>query len=162
MSIKSAMLAVLIGTAAAGYGYAMEMPAAQPSIAELAIATPALSTLVSVLTMPVYAPVLAAISGSGPYTVFAPTDGAFVASGVDPSNVEAVSAVLAYHVVSGAIPSSALAATNTVPTLQGKSVVVTKNSAGVFVNGDAKVVIADVMASNGVVHVIDKVLMPPM
>jgi uncharacterized surface protein with fasciclin (FAS1) repeats len=134
---------------------------ALPSIVELAIATPTLSTLVTVLTLPAYSGVLEALSGTGPFTVFAPTDAAFAAAGVDPSNVAAVIEVLKYHVISGAIPSSALAPSQFVLTLQGEAVVVTKSLAGVFVNGAAKVVIPDVMASNGVVHVIDTLLLPP-
>jgi uncharacterized surface protein with fasciclin (FAS1) repeats len=136
-------------------------PAPMSSIVELAIATSALSTLVSVLTMPDYAPVLAALSGDGPFTVFAPTDAAFAASGVDLTDVETVTAVLKYHVVSGAIPSSALAPKQSVATLQGEEVEVTVTADGVFVNGGAQVVTPDVMASNGVVHVIDALLMPP-
>jgi uncharacterized surface protein with fasciclin (FAS1) repeats len=139
---------------------------AQMSIVETAAATTALSTLFSVLTLPAYAGVLAALSGAGPFTVFAPTDEAFAKAGVDVNDVGVVTEVLKYHVISGAIPSSALAPSNTVPTLQGETMVVTKTSAGVFVNrnaqvGNAQVVIADVMASNGIVHVINAVLMPP-
>jgi transforming growth factor-beta-induced protein len=139
----------------------MLAPKAASTIVELAVATPALSTLVTVLTLPDYAPVLAALSGAGPFTVFAPTNEAFAAAGVNVSDVDAVTAVLQYHVVAGAIPSSALKPTQSVATLQGEEVVVTVTPEGVFVNGDAKVVIADVIASNGVVHVIDAVLMPP-
>jgi transforming growth factor-beta-induced protein len=135
------------------------------SIVELAVATPALSTLAFVLTQPAYAGVLEALSGPGPFTVFAPTDAAFAAAfastGIDPSNVAAITSILQYHVLAGAVPSSALGASQSVATLQGESMLVTKTSAGVFVNGNAKVVIADVMASNGVVHVVDSVLLPP-
>jgi uncharacterized surface protein with fasciclin (FAS1) repeats len=135
---------------------------AQKSIVETAIATPALSTLVSVLTMPAYAPVLRALSGAGPFTVFAPTDTAFAAAGVDVSDVALVTAVLKFHVLSGSVPSSALAQSQSVPTLNGESVSVTAASDGrVFVNGGAQVVIADVFATNGVVHVVDEVLLPP-
>jgi transforming growth factor-beta-induced protein len=135
------------------------------SIVELAVATPALSTLAYVLTQPAYAGILEALSGPGPFTVFAPTDAAFAAAftstGIDVSNTAVITSVLQYHVLAGAVPSSALRSTQTVATLQGERVVVTKTAVGVFVNGDAKVVAADVMASNGVVHVIDSVLLPP-
>jgi transforming growth factor-beta-induced protein len=135
------------------------------SIVELAVATPALSTLAFVLTQPAYAGVLEALSGPGPFTVFAPTDAAFAATfastGIDPSNVAAITSILQYHVLAGAVPSSALGASQSVATLQGETMLVTKSSAGVMINGNAKVVIADVMASNGVVHVADSVLLPP-
>jgi transforming growth factor-beta-induced protein len=134
---------------------------AQRSIVENAIATPTLSTLVSVLTLPAYKPVLDALSGAGPFTVFAPTNAAFQAAGVDPANVAVVTAVLQYHVVSGKIMSKDLQATQTVVTLNGKSIVVTSGAGGVTINGKANVTTADVNSTNGVVHIIDAVLIPP-
>jgi len=135
------------------------------SIVETAIKTEALSTLVTVLSLPEYAPVLDALSGGGPFTVFAPTNEAFAAAGVDTTNVAAVTEVLKYHVIAGvAAYSDDLERFQLVPTLQGASVeVVTKrNWSGrkVYVD-DAKVIQADVRATNGVVHVIDAVLIPP-
>ena len=110
------------------------------SIVDTAVATPILSTLVSVLTSPLYAGVLAALSGDGPLTVFAPTDEAFEAAGVDVNDVVTVTAVLQYHVLAGAFASAALAPSQSVVTLQGESVLVTKTDGGiVFVNGDAMV-----------------------
>jgi transforming growth factor-beta-induced protein len=137
----------------------MQMPL--PSIVENAIATPQLSTLVSVLTMPAYKPVLDALSGNGPFTVFAPTNDAIAAAGVDTSNVAAVTEVLLYHVLAGKVTSSDLEAFQSPVTLQGSVVVVRKSSAGVTINGNTNVVMADVESSNGVVHLIDRVLMPP-
>ena len=131
-----------------------------PSIVDNAIATPQLSTLVSVLTLPAYAPVLAALSGDGPFTVFAPTNEAFSRAGVDVNNAEAVTEVLKYHVLSGSVPSSDLQRYQEVPTLQGQEVRIEKMNGGVRVN-DANVVLADVLSSNGVVHVIDSLLLPP-
>ena len=131
------------------------------SIVENAIATPTLSTLVSVLTMPKYKKVLDALSSAGPFTVFAPTNQAFAAANVDVNNVEVVSAVLLYHVISGSVKSTDLAATQQVATLGGKRLTITKDAKGVMINGLAKVITADVLSSNGVVHIIDKVLLPP-
>jgi transforming growth factor-beta-induced protein len=134
----------------------------RPSIVEAAIATPSLSTLVSVLTMRQYSSILAALSGTGPFTVFAPTNEAFARAGINVYDVATVTAVLKYHVISGAITSSALAPSQSVTTLQGEKVSVVKTSDGrVFVNNNAQVVVADVVATNGVVHLIDEVLMPP-
>merc|ERR1712166_1670691 len=89
-----------------------------PSIVENAIATPMLSTLVSVLTMPAYKPILDALSGNGPFTVFAPSNAAFASAGVDVNNVAAVTDVLKYHVVAGAaVYSNALGRFQEVETL---------------------------------------------
>ena len=105
------------------------------------------------------------LSGDGPFTVFAPTDAAFAAlpAGTldallaDPSGK--LTDILKYHVVSGKVLSTDLKDGMTATTLLGKNVKVTINDQGVFING-AKVTVADIMADNGVVHVIDAVLVP--
>ena len=105
------------------------------------------------------------LSGAGPFTVFAPTDAAFAAlpAGVldallaDPTG--ALAQVLLYHVVSGEALSTSLSNGQTITTLQGQDVTVSITGGNVFING-AQVVMADIMADNGVVHVIDAVLTP--
>jgi transforming growth factor-beta-induced protein len=105
------------------------------------------------------------LSGTGPFTVFAPTDAAFAAlpAGVldgllsDPTG--ALAEVLLYHVVAGQALSTSLADGQMIETLFGEDVTVTINANGVFIN-DAEVIIADLLAENGVVHVIDAVLIP--
>ena len=107
-----------------------------------------------------------ALAGPGPLTVFAPTDAAFAAlpAGTietllaDPTG--ALTQVLLYHAVAGVAMSTDLSDGMMVETLQGQDVTVTINANGVFIN-DAQVIIADIMADNGVVHVIDAVLLPP-
>ena len=107
-----------------------------------------------------------ALSGAGPFTVFAPTDAAFSAlpAGTltsllaDPSG--ALADILKYHVVSGKAMSTDLSNGQVIGTLLGQNVSVVINSNGVFIN-NAKVTIADIEAGNGVVHVIDAVLLPP-
>ena len=108
------------------------------------------------------------LSGAGPFTVFAPTDDAFDAlpEGLvadllaDPSGD--LTDILLYHVVGAQALSTDLADGDTFTTLLGKDITVTINAEGeVFIN-DAQVVIADLMADNGVVHVIDAVLTPPV
>jgi len=106
-----------------------------------------------------------ALAGPGPLTVFAPTDAAFAAlpAGTietllaDPTG--ALTQVLLYHAVAGVAMSTNLSDGMMVETLQGQDVTVTINANGVFIN-DAQVIIADIMADNGVVHVIDAVLVP--
>ena len=105
------------------------------------------------------------LSGTGPFTVFAPTDAAFAAlpAGTldallaDPSGD--LTDILKYHVVSGKAMSTSLSNGQEITTLLGDDVVVTINTNGVFING-AKVTVADIEAKNGVVHVIDAVLLP--
>jgi uncharacterized surface protein with fasciclin (FAS1) repeats len=105
------------------------------------------------------------LKGAGPYTVFAPTNDAFAAlpAGVldkllKPENKDALTQILTYHVVSGKVPSSEVK-DGSVKTVQGDTIKLT-TADGVGVN-DAKVIKADIMADNGVVHEIDAVLLPP-
>ena len=106
------------------------------------------------------------LSGPGPFTVFAPTDAAFAAlpAGVvdellvDPTGD--LAQILLYHVVSGAALSTSLTDGQTITTLQGEDITVTIGMNGVMVN-NATVVVADIVADNGVVHVIDAVMLPP-
>jgi uncharacterized surface protein with fasciclin (FAS1) repeats len=99
------------------------------------------------------------------YTLFAPTDEAFIAAGLSAAKVtqlpeDALRSILLYHVVGAKVPAAAVPAAAGVATLNGKQIYVRKNAKGVFVNL-AQVTLADVMAKNGVVHVINQVLMPP-
>lgn len=101
----------------------------------------------------------------GDYTLFAPTDDAFADAGITVSALnqlskEDLSKILLYHVVSGKIPASAVPASAAVETLNGAKIFVRKGGNTVKINLST-VTLADVMAKNGVVHVIDKVLMPP-
>lgn len=106
------------------------------------------------------------LSGPGPFTVFAPTDAAFAAlpAGtietllVDPTGT--LAQILLYHVVGGAALSTDLSDGQTITTLLGQDLTVTIGMNGVMIN-NATVVVADILADNGVVHVIDAVLLPP-
>ena len=106
------------------------------------------------------------LAGEGPFTLFAPTDAAFAAlpEGTVESLLEDPSGkltdILLYHVAAGTALSTDLSDGMMVPTLNGKSVKVTINDDGVFID-DAQVIFADIPADNGVVHVIDAVLLPP-
>lgn len=103
----------------------------------------------------------ATLNGTGPFTVFAPTNAAFTALGSGAPTGTALANVLTYHVVSGSNTASTLTDNLVVPTLfTGRNVIVNKKGANVYVNG-VQVTTADVTASNGVAHVIGKVLSPP-
>jgi uncharacterized surface protein with fasciclin (FAS1) repeats len=134
---------------------------AAADIVGVASATPDLSTLVTAVQA---AGLVSTLQGTGPYTVFAPTNEAFAAlpAGVVDKlllscNKDALTKVLTYHVVSGKVMSTDIQPGN-VATVEGQKIKL-GTSGGVTVN-DANVVTADVPASNGVVHVIDKVLVP--
>jgi len=110
------------------------------------------------------------LSGEGPFTVFAPTDEAFEAALVDLdltadellADTELLTSVLTYHVVEGEVPASDVVTLDgeEVPTVNGASVLITIDGETVMVN-EATVIAPDVFASNGVIHVIDAVLVPP-
>ena len=119
----------------------------------------------SLVAAVVQAELLTTLQGDGPFTVFAPTDDAFAAAGIDLSTMTtedgkaALADILLYHVVSGAVTASDVTDGMTAQAVNLDDLTFTVGE-GVMVN-DANVVQADVMASNGVIHVIDKVLMPP-
>lgn len=132
------------------------------NIVETAVATDDLSTLVAAVTA---ADLVGTLSGAGPFTVFAPTNAAFEALPAGtldnlllPENKDQLVNILTYHVVPGAVVSSALTDGMEVTTVQGGTLTIALGDQ-VLIN-DATVVQADVEASNGVVHIIDKVLLP--
>ncbi len=164
--LRTAMVAIaLIIPAVAAPAIAGGMSkAASNTVVDVAVANPDFSTLVTALKA---ADLVDALKGKGPFTVFAPTNAAFAAlppGALDdllkPENKAKLQAVLKYHVIAAKIDSSALAGKKlTSPaTLQGGTLAIDGTN-GVIVGG-ANVVKADVGASNGVIHAIDKVLLP--
>ncbi len=138
--------------------------AASNTVVDVAVSNQDFSTLVAALKA---ADLVDALKGPGPFTVFAPTNAAFAAlppGALDdllkPENKAKLQAVLKYHVIPARIESSALAGKKLTspPTLQGGTLAIDATR-GVNVAG-ANVVSADVRAGNGVIHVIDKVLLP--
>merc|ERR1712048_575631 len=135
-----------------------------PTIPELAEGVKDLSTLVTALGK---ADLVTALSASGPFTVFAPTNDAFngLPAGVldallKPENKDKLVEVLKYHVASGEVLSTDLENGEQIETLEKQKVNITIDAAGVKVN-TANVTMANVLATNGVVHIIDAVLLPP-
>jgi uncharacterized surface protein with fasciclin (FAS1) repeats len=135
----------------------------EPDIIDIAAADDQFSTLVAAVTA---AGLVDTLKGDGPFTVFAPTNAAFealpagtVEDLLKPENKDKLIAVLTYHVVAGAVTSDQLAGQRMdVATVQGQTVHIDGRS-GVKVNS-SKVTTADIIASNGVIHVIDRVLLP--
>ena len=140
--------------------------AAEPAgdtIVDVAIANGSFETLVAAVQA---ADLVETLNSEGPFTVFAPTDEAFTAlpEGILdtlllPENKEALTQILTYHVLSGEVPSSEVT-TGAVETVAGEDLEIVADESGVTV-GEATVAIPDVEASNGVIHVIDAVLLPP-
>ena len=132
------------------------------NIVEVAVEAGSFTTLAAALGA---AGLVETLQSAGPFTVFAPTDDAFaalpeglVAALLLPENVDALKAILTYHVVSGKVHAADVT-TGDVPTVQGSTMAV-DTSEGVVINGTAKVTATDIEASNGVIHVIDSVLVP--
>ncbi len=137
--------------------------ASAQDIVDTAVAAGSFNTLVAAVTA---AGLVDTLKGEGPFTVFAPTDEAFAAlpegtveSLLLPENLETLQAVLTYHVVPGKVMSGDLSNNMMAATVQGADVTI-MTEGGVTVNG-ANVVTADIEASNGVIHVIDAVILPP-
>lgn len=133
-------------------------------LVETALAANHFSTLATALSA---AGLLDTLKGDGPFTVFAPTDEAFAKMPqetldelLQPENKNRLAAILAYHVVPGKVTSNEMIASSSATTLQGQKVNISKKD-GVKIN-QAKLIITDVEATNGVIHIIDGVLMPAM
>jgi transforming growth factor-beta-induced protein len=108
------------------------------------------------------------LKGAGPFTVFAPTDDAFAAlptgtldSLLKPENKQQLIDILAYHVVAGKVMASDVTGLDKAPTVQGKDISVKVEDGKVILNDKVQVILTDIETSNGVIHVIDGVLLPP-
>jgi uncharacterized surface protein with fasciclin (FAS1) repeats len=159
-------ISMLLGVAALAVAAAApagaESTAQRKNIVQTAAATGQFDTLAMLLTK---AGLVKTLERKGPYTVFAPTDAAFAK--VPKSTVNALladkaklRAVLLYHVVAGKVTAAQVTELDSAKTASGKSVRIRTTGGSVFVNS-AKVTKADVPASNGVIHVVNRVLLPP-
>jgi len=153
----------LASTLAAAVCLTAATAAPTKNIVELAQSVPDLSTLVTAV---VAGKLVDTLSSAGPFTVFAPTNEAFakvpaatLAHLLDPKNIKELDAVLTYHVVSGNIQSKDLKPFQDVKTVEGSEIRVVVHNSKVYVN-QAQVTAPDNEATNGVVHIIDAVLIP--
>lgn len=138
-----------------------------PALANITAQVVAASNLTLLESAVVKANLAATLEGTGPFTVFAPTDDAFAKSGLTTATINSLSvaqlqSILLYHVLPAKVMAANVPAgpNAKVVTAGGDSVFVTRNASGVFING-IDVTKADMEASNGVIHLISKVLMPP-
>ena len=135
----------------------------KPDIVDTAVAAGSFNTLVKAVTA---ADLVETLKSKGPFTVFAPSDDAFsaldsnlLADLLKSENKDKLTGILTFHVLAGKVMSSDISGSIEATTVNGQKVTVKKSYGNVFVN-DAQVVAADIEADNGVIHVINKVLIP--
>ena len=168
LRLLAAALAIGLAAPLAHAAPSSDAPAGKPAqakadIVDTAVAAGQFGTLAAALQA---AGLVDTLKGPGPFTVFAPTDAAFAAlpagtveSLLKPENREKLTAILTYHVVPGRYPAARVAGLDSAATVNGGSVDI-KAEGGTVMVDEARVIKADVTATNGVIHVIDKVLMP--
>ncbi|MFO7571829.1 MAG: fasciclin domain-containing protein [Gaiellaceae bacterium] len=163
--IGLALALTLVFTVAACGGSDDEESTATADIVDTAVAAGNFTTLASLLEA---TGLVDTLKGDGPFTVFAPTDDAFAAlpEGTldelgQPENADQLEAILLYHVAEGETFSGDLSDGQEVETVQGATLTVSIDDSGAVQINDANVTQADIGASNGVIHVIDAVLLPP-
>lgn len=160
---RRSFVSMVGGAVLAGLALSPVSAAGEKDIVDTAVGAGTFGTLVAAVQA---ADLVGTLKGDGPFTVFAPTDAAFAAlpdgtveSLLEPGNKDQLLAILTYHVVPARVMAGDIAGKKAqVLTVQGERLAVNARN-GVKVN-DATVVAADVVASNGVIHVIDKVLLP--
>ncbi len=133
------------------------------TIVDIAVSNPDFSTLVAAVTE---AGLVDTLSGEGPFTVFAPTNAAFEALGADTiasvlADKELLTSILTYHVVSGKVMAADVVNLTKATTVQGSDITISVKDGKVYLNDTIQVIMTDIEASNGVIHVIDGVLLPP-
>ena len=133
-------------------------------IIDTAVAAGTFKTLATALTA---AGLIDTLKGPGPFTVLAPTDEAFAK--ISASDLKALladkaqlTAVLTYHVVAGNVPAATVTTLHEATTVEGSKILIKVEGGKVVLNGTSHVTATDIAASNGVIHVIDTVLMPPV
>ncbi|HPR34317.1 MAG TPA: fasciclin domain-containing protein [Anaerolineaceae bacterium] len=140
-------------------------PAKLVDIVDTAVADGRFTTLAAALGA---ADLVDTLKGEGPFTVFAPTDDAFaklpegtVATLLLPENLEQLKSILLYHVVSGKVMAADVVTLTSADTVLGQAITIKVEDGKVYLNDTIEVIITDIEASNGVIHVIDAVLLPP-
>jgi len=154
-----------VAALAGGYGYSKDKSAAMDTkdIVDTAISAGSFNTLTQAVQA---ADLVDTLKSNGPFTVFAPTDEAFaklpagtLENLLKPENKAQLQAILTYHVVPGKVMSADAAMVSSAKTVNGQSFRITKSGSGLMVD-EAHVIKADIAASNGVIHVIDQVILP--
>jgi len=164
------LTALIGGTALVGivssplHAQMSRVPATSPDIVDIAASAGTFNTLVAALKA---AGLVETLKGDGPFTVFAPTDDAFaklpagtIESLLKPENEAKLRAILTYHVVPGKVVAKDVVSLKSVKTVQGQSIAIEVQNGSVMID-NAHVIKTDIVARNGVIHVIDTVILPP-
>jgi len=165
ISLAAVALVVSACSTAASPTPAPATPTPAPAGDIVTVATEA-GVFTTLLKAATAAELVETLQGEGPFTVFAPTDEAFAALPAGTldallADPEALKKVLLYHVVEGKVTSDQIVGMTTATSVEGSPIAISVKDGTVYLNDSAKVVTADVMASNGVIHIIDAVLLPP-
>jgi uncharacterized surface protein with fasciclin (FAS1) repeats len=162
-ALSLAAIFALSGTAAAQYMASKSSGESEKDIVETAVAAGSFQTLVAAVKA---AGLVETLQGEGPFTVFAPTDDAFaklpegtVESLLKPENRDKLVAILTYHVVPGRLVASDVVGSSYLKTVQGQKIKVSLKGDKAMVD-DAVILKTDIETSNGVIHVIDSVILP--
>ena len=158
------MITKFLGLAILALAVSTTGSATEKNIVDTAVAAGSFNTLVKAVQA---ADLTATLEGPGPFTVFAPTDQAFakLPAGtleylLKPENKDKLRAILTYHVVAGEVNAAEVVKLTSVKTVEGANLKIAADNGSVMVD-NAKVVKADIRTSNGIIHVIDAVMLPP-
>ena len=159
------LVAAVLGAFALATSASADHHKGKKDIVDTAVAAGSFNTLAAALKA---AGLVDALKGKGPFTVFAPTDAAFaklpkgtVETLLKPENKAKLVDILTYHVVSGNVPSKTAVTLKEATALNKKEIALSVKSEALYLNGSAKVIKADIACKNGVIHVIDTVILPP-
>ena len=145
---------------------ASESPSAAAAMGDIVATADGAGTFKTLLAAAKAAGLVETLQGKGPFTVFAPTDEAFAALPAGTldgllADPEALKKILLYHVVSGEVTADQVVGLTSANTVEGSPIAIAVKDGKVYLNDSTQVVKTDIMTSNGVIHVIDKVLLPP-
>lgn len=141
-------------------------PSAEAAMGDIVATADGAGTFKTLLAAATAAGLVETLQGKGPFTVFAPTDEAFAALPAGTldgllKDPEALKKILLYHVVSGEVTADKVVGMTSADTVEGSPIAISVKDGKVYLNDSAQVVKTDIVASNGVIHVIDQVLLPP-
>jgi uncharacterized surface protein with fasciclin (FAS1) repeats len=166
LSLAAVAIVVSACSSAASPSPATPAPSPSAALGDIVATADANGSFKTLITAVKAAGLVETLQGAGPFTVFAPTDAAFAALPAGTldgllADPEALKKVLLYHVVSGKVTADQVVGLTSATSVESSPIKVAVKDGTVYLNDTAQVVTTDVMASNGVIHVIDKVILPP-